>query len=597
MYERPDAAAHADHDGIDRGRLCHGARIRQRLRQRRPEQGVEWAASGRAALAGRCNGCDDSIMFRSAGILGVLVLGALASGCAEGDGSAPLPRIGDTPTTEGTAAPTATAPVARDLAALTLELRRIVEATARKDVDALAAMIAPRQAGCVDVQQVGTPPQCEAGEAPGTPLDVLLVVACDGGDVRLPDALQTIRRALERPFELYTVFASVRSVANRDHRVVFAYNDAESRDGFIFDVTDGKITSLRFTCLTVVDQTRTVAEFLVPPPYGPHAQAPRHLKEASVASFVATPYNTFMVTGAFDHVIDEVGDADPFAWNVSGTLTYDGQDRSWRLYWHSGEVFDCAQSCTDALSAVDARARLAALETGTSVCVVGWTDDVGNAQSELVFLHAPEPCPVPDGFFSRPTVACLRDPRAGGGRTAMIDYPSREVYVTEPGGSRMTVLAPETPGSSYAYTDPTLSPSGKTMVVGANLRQEDGSFRTGLWSFDLGGGEPRLLYPTDDGQTFSVDGPAYSPDGKRLVFTRVAIMWRSDHGHDDRYEIWVMDAEGSNALQVAEGRQASWSDDGAYILYDTQTAPGPALERRVVDAQTFATVTLKIGPC
>jgi hypothetical protein len=280
------------------------------------------------------------------------------------------------------------------------EVDEVVRATLARDIDTLVALIGPRRVGCVESGELGSPPQCETGEAVGTLLDVFLVVGCDGGDVRLADGVRDIAQTMEPALDLYAVFRPLNSRA--DYRVVFAYSGVPDRNGFIFDVADGRITGLFFTCVTVVDQTRYVKEFLVWPPFGPHAQAPGHLKNDKVEwYFVPTPYNTFAVTGAFDHVIDEAGAADPFAWDVPGSSTYDGQDRWWRMYWHEGDVFDCAESCTKALTPSETSARLAALAIGDPVCVVGWTDDVGNVQAELVYLHAPERCPVPDGYFTR----------------------------------------------------------------------------------------------------------------------------------------------------------------------------------------------------
>ena len=342
-------------------------------------------------------------MLMRGAIGGGLLLAVVASSCGGGATRAPSPSVTSTVASTPAATPDKREPPAeatRDLSSLPPEVSAVIRAAERNDVDALAGVMASRQVGCVELGQVGSPPQCDKGEAPGTLLDVFLVVGCDGGDVRRADGVRQIAAALEPAFDLYTVFRPLNSRA--DYRVVFAYRGAPDRNGFIFDVAAGKITGLFFTCVTVVDQTNYVKEFMVWPPFGPHAQNSGHLKNDKVEwYFVPTPYNIFAVNGTFDRVIDEVGDADPFAWDVAGSLTYDGQDHWWRVYWHEGQVFDCAESCTMALTQSEASARLAALTKGDSVCVAGWTDDVGNVQSELVYLHAPERCPVPDGFFLR----------------------------------------------------------------------------------------------------------------------------------------------------------------------------------------------------
>jgi hypothetical protein len=187
--------------------------------------------------------------------------------------------------------------------------------------------------------------------------------------------------------------------------VVFAYASAPDRHGFTFELKDGRITGLYPTCGTVVDETRYLRELIVWPPSGAHVQASGHLKESSIAEFVPTPYNTFIVTGAFDRTIDEVGGTDPFAWSVPASLVYDGQASWWRVYWQRGDVFDCAESCAVALTQAEADVRIKTLRPGDPVCIVGWTDDVGNVSAEVVYLHPPERCTPPPDFFSRPTAA------------------------------------------------------------------------------------------------------------------------------------------------------------------------------------------------
>ena len=53
--------------------------------------------------------------------------------------------------------------------------------------------------------------------------------------------------------------------------------------------------------------------------------------------------------------------------------------------------------------------------------------------------------------------------------------------------------------------------------------------------------------------------PKWSPDGTRIVFQRI---------HGIRSELWVMDADGSNASALGiEGFQPAWSPDGGRIVF------------------------------
>lgn len=287
---------------------------------------------------------------------------------------------------------------------------QVVRATLAGDADAIMALLQYERMGCVVPQQEGSPPPCQTGEAPGTIVDSFPIGGCGGTNERPEEARRAVGNTVRaQPIELYSVFRP--GAGDADFHIVFAYAGVPERSGFIFEMKDGGIALLRQTCTTVVDATHVVREFIVPPPYGPHAQAPWHLQEASLASFVPTPYNTFMVMGQFDRTIDEVLAIDPFAWSVRGSSVYDGRGRWWRVYWHRGEVFDCAEDCAEALSQTEADARLKALHTGDPVCIIGWTDDVGNVEAEVVYLRPPERCVPPDGFFKRPTGLLQATPR------------------------------------------------------------------------------------------------------------------------------------------------------------------------------------------
>ncbi|MGK2858780.1 MAG: protein kinase domain-containing protein [Thermoanaerobaculia bacterium] len=158
----------------------------------------------------------------------------------------------------------------------------------------------------------------------------------------------------------------------------------------------------------------------------------------------------------------------------------------------------------------------------------------------------------------------LTTPSAWSGELDMARTAARIVYAassTEINVHRITIDprtmkvvggdVPVTSGST-PFVDPDISPDGSTVVMRSWSVQED------LYLVNSDGSDLRKI--TDDAAKDRA--PRWSRDGKRIAFY-------SDR--TGRYEIWTIDAEGSNLQQVTKTTgpilwSPSWSPDGQRIL-------------------------------
>ncbi len=124
-----------------------------------------------------------------------------------------------------------------------------------------------------------------------------------------------------------------------------------------------------------------------------------------------------------------------------------------------------------------------------------------------------------------------------------------------PGGN---VTAPELLSFGERATAISISKSGR--LVYAEQFRDSNLWKATLDGEHVSGNQPILR------STFDEETPNYSPDGKRLAFAST---------RSGTEEIWVADADGSNAAQMTSvrGPQCSnprWSPDGRVILFNSR---------------------------
>ncbi len=146
-----------------------------------------------------------------------------------------------------------------------------------------------------------------------------------------------------------------------------------------------------------------------------------------------------------------------------------------------------------------------------------------------------------------------------------ISYTGFAIYSANPDGTDYQQLSTPIPGVHDDYS-PDWSPDG-SMIVFERDYTADGThqfFRANA----NGSGLTQLTFCT--GLCLGVANPAYSPDGRRIAFAEA-------YGDETALTvgIWIMNADGSNPVQVTQRRLgtgstdqwAAWSPDGRRIAF------------------------------
>lgn len=120
------------------------------------------------------------------------------------------------------------------------------------------------------------------------------------------------------------------------------------------------------------------------------------------------------------------------------------------------------------------------------------------------------------------------------------------------------------------------SPDGRNIVLISNRHGGMKVHILDAASTALGAEMKQVAFGPDED-----DSPAWSPDGKRIAFVRI---------HDGVSDIWVMNADGSDARQVTrnlgQNIHPAWSPDGKRILFNTtHFAQRPPEDKNPADAK------------
>ena len=133
----------------------------------------------------------------------------------------------------------------------------------------------------------------------------------------------------------------------------------------------------------------------------------------------------------------------------------------------------------------------------------------------------------------------------------------QELYVMDADGGNLKRLT----SNDDADASPSWSPDGKQLVFARAKRVGQADVATFLYVIGADGSGERILRREPPGKIpVFLSGPAWSPDGKRIAFTRI----RFDKTPDAA--VYVMKARGGGATKIAdEAVEPDWSPDGRRI--------------------------------
>lgn len=133
------------------------------------------------------------------------------------------------------------------------------------------------------------------------------------------------------------------------------------------------------------------------------------------------------------------------------------------------------------------------------------------------------------------------------------------------GDTRAYIMSADGSGTRLVTSDtkkvdaPDWSPEGKRLAVSVCTNSAKDEWD--IYVVDVDGSHlQRLTHDKGDSAQ-----PAWSPDGKSIAFTSAT---------NGPYQIYVMNADGSNRRQVTQGEHPSWSPDGKKLAFTKWGGPG-----------------------
>jgi TolB protein len=150
-------------------------------------------------------------------------------------------------------------------------------------------------------------------------------------------------------------------------------------------------------------------------------------------------------------------------------------------------------------------------------------------------------------------------------------YPRAAVYTMNADGGDLRLLTPKAPPKTYLYDAiPAYSPDGKQLIFARNIaytRENNGPRdHTELWTMNVNGGSVHRvtpILPTGPNADHFPDHPQFAPDGRRIVY--VQKLGRQSAA-------FVINLDGTGLRQLTPWRlgvndRIDWSPDGSAIVF------------------------------
>jgi Tol biopolymer transport system component len=163
-----------------------------------------------------------------------------------------------------------------------------------------------------------------------------------------------------------------------------------------------------------------------------------------------------------------------------------------------------------------------------------------------------------------------------------------DIFVMNEDGSGVTKLT----DSHGASSDAAWSPDGHTIAFDADR----GHYPTaqGIYLIDADGRHLRRVTRLPAADTNDL-APRFSPDGKRLVFTRYR-----GHGHDEKAALFTVRLDGSHLHQLTSfaihAGDADWSPNGKQIVFEAYPNPDAYGDIYLVNVQGGRPINLTRNP-